>query len=301
VSQSLSSLDTNRARAYHLYIRWFSSGLERSPPSAPQTESVRVDLFDDTIRGLKAWLGASAQAEQMRRFRPTPIPSPDPADGGRPSLVLGSDTHLELGHPSLGSCSVALTTLDSSLINDGLVTLIGPDIRETGEKRLPFAQIVLASLKGEGLTAAALLETASSMDRAAHLYAQGDGYMVRSLPHVIWARISKDAAQTGFSLEMLGGRLLAVLREKCPTVSGCEVLLVTRGRQDIDELNRLAAPARDQVRQLETFEQGPDGEYECTQEQDCGVCPEQVVCNNVRDVIKLRKGDRIVSFGEDRG
>jgi hypothetical protein len=111
--------------------------------------------------------------------------------------------------------------------------------------------------------------------------------------------VSKDAAKSGFSLETLGGRILAVVKERCPGISRCEVVLVTRGPEDIARLNLLLAPARDRLRQLETYDRGPDGEYECTRDQDCGVCSEQVVCNNVRDVIKLRKGDRIITFGEE--
>jgi len=258
-----------------------------------------VGLFDDTIRSLKDWLAAPGQAAQARRFRPAPLPSLDLAAGGRSSFILGQDTHLELGHPAAGSCSAALATPDPRLVEDGLVTLIGPEIRETSETRLPFAQIVLAALEGENLDQAALMEAASFMDRAVHLHAQADGYMVRSLPHLIWARVSLDAARAGFSLETLGGRILSVIKERCPGISGCEVVLVTRGPEDIAHLNLLVASARDSLRQLETYARGPDGEYECTQEQDCGVCPEQVVCNNIRDVIKLRKGDRIITFGEE--
>ena len=258
-----------------------------------------MGLFDDTIRGLKDWLADPAQAAQARRFRPALLPSSDLAASGRSSFILGQDTRLELGHPAAGSCSAALATPDPRLVEDGLVTLIGPDIRETNESRLPFAQIVLAALEGENLDEAALMEAASFMDRAVHLHAQADGYMVRSLPHLIWARVSKDAALAGFSLETLGGRLLAVLKERCPGISGGEVVLVTRGPEDVALLNRIVAPARDRLRQLETYARGPDGEYECTKEQDCGACPEQVVCNNIRDVIKLRKGDRIITFGEE--
>lgn len=258
-----------------------------------------MGLFDDTIRDLKDWLADPGQAAQARRFRPALLASPDISEGGRSSFILGQDTHLELGHPAAGSCSAALTTPDPRLVEHGLVTLIGPDIRETSEARLPFAQIVLASLNDENPGEAALMESASFMDRTVHLHAQTDGYMVRSLPHLIWARVSKEAVKTGFSLETLGGRILAVLKERCPGLSRCEVVLVTRGPKDVAYLNLLMAPARDRLRQLETYDRGPDGEYECTRDQDCGVCPEQVVCNNVREVIKLRKGDRIVTFGEE--
>ena len=139
----------------------------------------------------------------------------------------------------------------------------------------------------------------SLMDRIAHSAAQNEGYMIRSVPNLIWARVSKDAARQGFSLKQLGERLIRALKQNCENITKCEIYFATSGKMDIERLDDIIDAARAKKRKLENFKIGPDGEYECTQEQDCGTCAEQVVCDNIRDVIKIRKGDRVITFGKD--
>ena len=58
-------------------------------------------------------------------------------------IILRSDTYLELGNPLAGSCAFVLWTEKPSLIDDGKITLLGPDIPESAEKSLPFAQVLI--------------------------------------------------------------------------------------------------------------------------------------------------------------
>ncbi len=53
------------------------------------------------------------------------------------------------------------------------------------------------------------------------------------------------------------------------------------------------------LKKLLSFELRDDDTYECIESQDCGECPEEPVCDSIRDVIKLRKGDRIITFGKE--
>ena len=80
----------------------------------------------------------------------------------------------------------------------------------------------------------------------------------------------------------------------------CQIFFITSSKEDVKEIDDIVETARTKLRKLEKFEKNIDGEYECTKEQDCGICPEQVVCDNIRDVIKLRKGDRVITFDEDK-
>ena len=66
-------------------------------------------------------------------------------------------------------------------------------------------------------------------------------------------------------------------------------------------MDDLIEKARVKQRKLETYAVGSDGEFECTQELDCNSCSEQVVCDTIRDVIRIRKGDRVVTIGEEEG
>ena len=70
-----------------------------------------------------------------------------PASGKNGRIVLKEDTQVELGHPSLGSCTATLATHRLDLVSDGCITLVGPEISETRESIIPFAQIIIAALK----------------------------------------------------------------------------------------------------------------------------------------------------------
>jgi hypothetical protein len=280
----------------------------------PPTSNKRgfMDIFDDTIAEIRNWFhekttSGQARLSQISRPRHQDKFKRDDAGGNKftPGIILKEDTHIELGHPSVGSCCATLATYDSDLVSDGRITLVGPDIPESREERLPFSQIIIASLKGHSAKdasteATAMIDKASSMmDRVAHTAAQSDGYMIRSVPNLIWARVSKDAARKGFSLQELGNRLIHAIKKDCENITRCEIFFATSEKTDIERLDDIIEVARAKTRKLENFKLGPDGEYECTQEEDCGTCVEQVVCDNVRDVIKMRKGDRVITFGED--
>jgi CO dehydrogenase/acetyl-CoA synthase beta subunit len=270
-----------------------------------------MDLFDDTIIEIRDWFEAKRISGQTRSYFISPLldKSFSPGDlldsekNGR--IVLKEDTQVELGHPSLGSCAATLATHQSELVLDGCITLVGPEISEMQEPIIPFAQIIIASLKNsiqidtESQATIEIENTASAMDHAAHRYAQTNGYMIRSVPNLIWARVSKEACHSGFSLKQLGERLIAAVKQQCPQVTSCEVFFVTSSKSDVRQLDDLIEKARIKQRKLETYAVGSNGELECTQELDCNSCSEQVVCDTIRDVIRIRKGDRIVTIGEE--
>jgi len=259
-----------------------------------------MDIADDCIKELRAWFRRKEEAGASRQFDAFEsleggAPVLQNLDGNRknPTIIFKEDTRLELGHPSVGSCSAALATHDASLVEDGLITIVGPDVGETEQKVLPFAQIAVVGCEGT------IEDTCAAMDRALHAGAQTDGYMLRSVPDLIWARVSKEAAESGFSLRGLGLRLIASLRDECEGIVKCEMFFVTSSREDVSELRAIVDPTRVRLRKLRTFGRKDDGTYECDTSLDCNECPEKPVCDTIRDVITIRKGDRIITIGGD--
>src|SRR5512136_1483065 len=63
----------------------------------------------------------------------------------KPPLILKEDTAVELGGPATAGTTFLLWTDDVSLVSDGKVTLIGPDINETTANVLPFGQVMLVA------------------------------------------------------------------------------------------------------------------------------------------------------------
>jgi CO dehydrogenase/acetyl-CoA synthase beta subunit len=255
-----------------------------------------MEIFDNCIKDVRAWFRQKEDAGKARLFEARTSGAAFAAGGEKGSgMIFKEDTRLELGHPSEGSCSATLATNDVSLIEDGRITLVGPDIVETDCDRLPFAQIAIAR-SDENLE-----DACSAMDRVLHSSAQTGGYMLRSVPNMIWARVSKQAADSGFSLRELGARLLGSVKDDCPGIGEAEIFFVTSAREDIAELNEIVGPARRQLLKLQAFGRAEDGSYECDTSLDCTVCPEKTVCDTIRDVITIRKGDRIITLGGDEG
>lgn len=259
-----------------------------------------MNLLDESIRGIEEWFQKKEKEGKARRFyaptraesKTSSSPDPKPAKTNQ-SIIFKEDTHLELGHPSVGSCAAVLATEDASLVEDGRITLVGPDINETNEPVLPFAQIAVACCDDD------IEGTCSAMDRALHASAQTDGYMLRSVPDLIWARVSKEAAQSGFSMRELGLRLVDALHHQCAGIKKAEIFFVTSSKEDVKEVDGIVGPARNRLRKLQTFERQADGTYECESSLDCTECPEKPVCDTVREVITIRKGDRIITLGGD--
>lgn len=256
-----------------------------------------MNIFDGTIREVQDWFTRKEAEGKVRRYEASLEARASSPRGAKANstIILKEDTHVELGHPSVGSCSVTLATHDASLVEDGRITLVGPDIPETSQRMLPFAQIAVACCRND------IGEASLTMDRVLHVSAQVEGYMLRSVPDQIWARVSKEAARSGFLMRQLGWSLLNSINNECPTITGSEIFFVTSNREDVLALKDIVETARDKLRKLQTYERKPDGTYECTTSLDCSECPEKPVCDTIREVITIRKGDRIITFGKPDG
>ena len=123
-----------------------------------------------------------------------------------PGVILREDTYAELGNPEVGSCSFSLFTDKSGLIQDGRITLIGPDIKEAAGQSLPFGQVLV--MGGGGLDDKEIEE----LQQSGFIGDRIEGYMVRSYSQSVWSRIGKDAAAKGFDFMSLGRALMALYR-----------------------------------------------------------------------------------------
>ena len=117
-----------------------------------------MSVFDAYIRKVTEYV-ESLQREGLQARVFTCRETPDEIKGALPlrvgpkahqGIILRDDTYLELGNPLAGSCAFVLWTDTPSLIRDGKITLLGPDIPESAGESLPFAQVLLVG--GEDLT-----------------------------------------------------------------------------------------------------------------------------------------------------
>ena len=205
--------------------------------------------------------------------------------GAQKGVILRGDTYAELGRPSAGSSAFVMWTTDPSLVRDGRVTLLGPDIGEAGAKPLPLGQILIVGGSEMGK------EEQSVLEQKQYLSNLLEGYMVKSSPGRVWGRVSKGAAARGFDFEMLGKALIAIYKKELPKIESAEVLFVTSGKEEIKKLEAIAAQVRVLGKAFRRDALRAKGHelIDCTMGTDCSSCDVKPDCDDIRDVVKIRK------------
>ncbi len=204
--------------------------------------------------------------------------------GANPRIILRSETHVELGSPEAGSCAIVLWTDRPSLIRDGAITLIGPDVGEAAGSSLPFGQVVLVGGAALGP------DEHQAIGNAQYVADQIEGYMVRSSSRNIWSRVSTEAARKGFNFETLGRSLMVVFKSSLPKVETMEVVFVTSSKDDVLRLHEIAQVANDISAGIVKEHWKARG-YNLECDLDCRSCHDKDVCDDVRKILagRLRK------------
>jgi CO dehydrogenase/acetyl-CoA synthase beta subunit len=230
-----------------------------------------MGLFDEQVAQVRRLLHGWNAAGLAREFRTEDRELwPDGSN-----LVLQEDSALELGNPSVASLTLILWT-EGEGVDNGRITLVGPDVGETTAASVPFAQVVIVSGEFEN-------EYESYRDVRDAVYdARLEGFSVRTLPskQSIWCRVSRGAFDSGFSLADVGAVLLDSLSE-VEEVTAAEVLFVTESTEEVKKLGAAASGAQRIV----------DALMKMYQEEnfDCETCEYQDVCDTVMDLKVIRE------------
>ena len=220
------------------------------------------ESVDDILRGLTVRVGPKAGA----------------------NLVLRSDTFLELGNPDVGSASFLLWTDDPSLAKSGRVTLIGPDVPESEGASLPFGQVIIVA--GKKLSG----DKHELIERTQYVSDQIEGYMLKSMSRQMWSRISKDAARKGFSFETLGKALIAIFKSSVPDVEAVEVVFVTTSKEDLQPLEEMGEQIHEISKNMtKEIWKSKGYDIECFSPFDCNNCPDSAVCDEIKEMVNVRK------------
>jgi CO dehydrogenase/acetyl-CoA synthase beta subunit len=202
--------------------------------------------------------------------------------GASPGVILRADTFVELGSPDAGSCALVLWTDAPSLVRDGRVTVIGPDIPEAPGASLPFGQVLMVG--GVDLGA----EEHQSLEQAQFVADQVEGYMVRSSSRNVWSRVSKDVAAKGFCLNTLGSALMLIFKSSLPKVQAMEIVFVTSGKEDLLRLGAIATEVHERGKEIVKAHWKARG-FDLDCDFDCRSCEERKVCDYIREVAGARK------------
>jgi CO dehydrogenase/acetyl-CoA synthase beta subunit len=134
-------------------------------------------------------------------------------------------------------------------------------------------------------------EEHAALERSQYVADQIEGYMIRSTPGYLWSRVSKQAATKGFDFEVLGKALVAIFKSENPKIQTMEVLFVTSDREDLKPLEEIAEQVRTigtQIARKTWLAKGIDI-LECTLGWDCKACSDKSVCDDIREIVNIRK------------
>ncbi len=206
-----------------------------------------------------------------------------------PFVVLLEDTFVELGNPVKGSVSMVLWTPQEEMVENGAITLVGPDIPASEGQSLPFAQVIL--IGGREIEE----EAFPALERA-HLFSHSlEGYMTRYMSGKLWSRISHEAARKGFDFEVLGRALMARYYSRFPLINALEVLFVTSSKQDVMDLDAVFQEVKDQSITLRKIARAQDGSYVCD-DLTCETCPDKAACDIIREIVVIKKAGKVTGI-----
>lgn len=233
-----------------------------------------MELFEETLADIRTYI----EGKNSRSWAIQGQKNVWPSGKGR-NVVLSEDMALELGNPQMNSVSCLVWTQTPGLIQDGNIHLIGPDIRESSGKSLPFGKVVLAQVSG--------FDEETTYDKYNELEAVRyaldlKGYMIRAVSQYQreWSRISKEALQNGFSFDVLAEALRNEYAKK-DYIHAVEFLFVTSSAGDVGELQDITKNVGRKISALNKMLSEID--------PDCDECEYNDVCDEVDELKSMKK------------
>ena len=242
------------------------------PDAVPATQ-----LFEERIREVLAYVETLRARNVVQVVRSAAVPAWPPGKKG--NVVLQADTAVEMGNPQDESIAFHAWTANLGLVRDEYITLVGPDIGESVGRHLPFGKAVFLGM--EDVCEENCIERHRELGLRRYDLNLA-GYMLRAPSQVgrEWSRVSRQAADKGFSLATLGGALIR-LYKALPYVKSAEVLIVTSSPADVRALSIIGDRAARQIGALNKM----------TTElvRECEECDFNDVCSQVEDLGASRR------------
>lgn len=248
-----------------------------------------MKIFDEYIKSVSGYIdGMRKNGRHYEEFTCEKNGFPFKTGAGAGSgLVLKSDTFLELGSPSAGSCSFVMGTSTPSMIKDGRIRMIGKDIEESSEA-YPFGQIVMA---GGGKVGE---DTCLRLGKAVYTGDLIEGYMVKSSPGNIWTRISRETASKGFNFRLLGSALSEIIKAEIPEITSVEIVFITSSKADLESLSFISRKVGKTLQGLKekSWKNRGINIYDCAFHGNCASCKDKSVCDKIGEIAVNRSAGR---------
>ncbi len=236
-----------------------------------------MGLFGKAVKDIREYMERKSDEGKVCEIQNTGTNVGWPPGGGR-NVVLSEDVGVELGNPQEESVSFVIWTESKNEVRDGIISLIGPDLQASKGKSLPFGKVVI--IEGRGFNEENTCTRHREIEGVRYEL-DLKGYMLRAVSQYQreWSRVSKEALDTGFSFNVLGGILIDRFKEK-EYIDGAEIIFVTSSREDVKELKEISKRVARLVGAMNKMIE--------EMSFDCETCEYVDVCSEVLDLRKIR-------------
>lgn len=236
-----------------------------------------MELFKRQYHDIRNFLARNRSEGKLSQVtRPSGVLWPR---GTSRNLVLGKDTAVELGNPKSASTSYLLCIDNPDELENGRISIVGPDVSHAEKAKLPFGKIVI--LGGSDFTVDNFYDRYQELEQLRY-EVQLSGYMMRGVSQYRreWSRISKEAIRNGFSLSILGGALIDKYLE-LDYVQAVETIFITSDSADVLEMKTVS----DGVARII----GAMNKMASEMSFDCDSCEYTDVCEDVSEMRSMRR------------
>ncbi len=200
-------------------------------------------------------------------------------------IILQEETKLELGGMNKRSFSLIYPITETNLIEDGNITILGPEIHQISESSVNFGLFVLIGVKD--------LSKKIYYDlKSLNLLSNGiEGFSIRTIPRRFWCRISKDVYNRNISFEFLSNAIIYLYRQKFKNlIKRMEIFIICSYPDSIDEFIEISSKITNKFQEelkakIDEWRKRIDCEYDW----GCEICPYQEECYNIKQVLVERE------------
>ena len=198
-------------------------------------------------------------------------------------IILKEETKLELGGIDKKSFSLIYPSNELDHIQDGVITLIGPEINHISDQSIDFGIFILIGSKKIN---------EKDFDALRHLsfISSGiEGFMIRTIPRRFWCRISENIIKK-FSFEFLGKAIIYLYKQEFEElITTMEIILINSYPDLIDEFIEVSSDIRKYIDskwkdKIEKWKKRIDCDYDW----ECDDCLYYDTCEVVKEVLEER-------------
>lgn len=200
-------------------------------------------------------------------------------------IILHEETQIELGGMNKHSFSLILPIEDLSIIKDGSITLLGPEINQVASSDVDFGLFALIGIDD-------ISEKEYSDLRNLNFLSNGiEGFSIRTVPRRFWCRISKNVFTKNFSFEFLGNAIIYLFKQKFKEkIRKIEIIFICSYPDSIDEFIKITSDISNRFREeLRAKVEEWRKRIDCDYDWGCEICPYQEECYGLKQVLIERE------------